>query len=876
MDTDIRNWLNFINSSKKRKAGRMLNKDDITTLAELKLTAIENIRNCVNEMNLNGRLLTNFLSKLELTFTITKNQIKRENDNSQEYIILLLLALCSVMIEVIQDIKLESYEKGRKFNIRKYLDSLTNVLEKKLINKTDNRPRKVIKIDIVQFGKKPNYKEDDDNDDENDDDNDDENENYEEESEHDSTSDEKDEDENEDEDEDNNENEDNNEEDDNAEIIKYTKSGYEMDDFVIDEEEYVSEEDYVSEDDIDYEYEEEDEDPNEDIVNKSTTNKSLNKKFLKEYNKVSENFAGVADDAVKYFCTQDKDVRKKFLEQIKKLNQEVEMKEPILFRLVNLNMEKEQKNHIIRQYFRVMNSMHGNDKLKTWVSEVLKVPFGKYKGLDLNNIKKNDVSKFVKSLEDKMNDAVWGHDEAKRKIVRMMVQKITNPKAKGNVLGIYGVPGNGKTTLIKEGIAKAMDKPFVFISLGGATDASYLEGHSYTYEGSIYGRIIRGIIESKCMNPIIYFDELDKISNTAKGEEIANLLVHLIDPVQNSHFRDKYFHGIDFDLSKVTFIFSFNEYHKVNRILMDRITTVETKYLIPVQKLRIAKNYLLPSIFKEVGLKNNSIKLSDSTISYLIDNYTHEGGVRSLKKILYSICRELNVRNLVDKKIKNKKVSFPFTVKKEYIKDLIKEYYEYDGEKIHDSDAVGIVNGLWANSMGIGGILSIETMLVPSKAMLETKATGSLEKVIKESIDVACSLAWSKIDENNKNSWLEKWKTKPQGFHIHCPDGATPKDGPSAGAALTLAIYSILTQRKINRKVAMTGEINLKGQVTKIGGLENKLQGAKKAGVSLVLIPKGNEKDLKKINKRNSNLLDDNFKVEVVENINQVLEKALI
>jgi endopeptidase La len=854
MDTDISNWLNFINSSKKRKAGRMLDKDDITTLSELKLTAVENIRNCVNEMDLNGRQLTNFLSKLELTFTITKNQIKRENQDSKEYIILLLLALCSVMIEVIQDIKLESYEKGRKFNIKKYLDSLTNGLEKKLTNKTNDRPKKVIKIDIVQFGKKPNYKDDDE----------DKNvEEYEEESDHDSTSDEKEEEEDDDE-------EDDDEED---EIIKYTKSGYEMDDFVVDDE------DYVSEDDIDYDYEEyedDEEDPNEDIVNKSTTNKSLNKKFLKEYNKISENFAGVADDAVKYFCTQDKDVRKNFLEKIKKLNQEVEMKEPILFRLVNLNMEKEQKNHIIKQYFRVMNSMHGNDKLKAWVSEVMKVPFGKYKGLDLKDIKKEDVSKFVKSLEQKMDDAVWGHDEAKRKIVRMMVQKITNPKAKGNVLGIYGVPGNGKTTLIKEGIAKAMNKPFVFISLGGATDASYLEGHSYTYEGSIYGRIMRGIIESKCMNPIIYFDELDKISNTAKGEEIANLLVHLIDPVQNSHFRDKYFHGIDFDLSKVTFIFSFNEYHKVNRILMDRITTVETKYLIPVQKLRIAKNYLLPTIFKEVGLENNSIKLSDSTINYLIDNYTHEGGVRSLKKILYSICRELNVRNLVNKKIKNKTVSFPFTVKKEYIKDLIKEYYEYDGEKIHDSDAIGIVNGLWANSMGIGGILSIETMLVPSKAMLETKATGSLEKVIKESIDVACSLAWSKVDENNKNSWLEKWKTKPQGFHIHCPDGATPKDGPSAGAALTLAIYSILTQRKINRKVAMTGEINLKGQVTKIGGLENKLQGAKKAGVSLVLIPKGNEKDLKKINKRNSNLLDDNFKVEVVENINQVLEKALI
>ena len=193
-----------------------------------------------------------------------------------------------------------------------------------------------------------------------------------------------------------------------------------------------------------------------------------------------------------------------------------------------------------------------------------------------------------------MDNAVYGHNEAKRQIIQMMGQQIRNPNSKGNMLGIWGPPGNGKTSLIKEGIAKAMNKPFIFISLGGATDSSFLEGHSYTYEGSIYGRIVDGLITSKCMDPIIYFDELDKISKTSRGEEISNILVHLTDPVQNSHFRDKYFHGIDIDLSRATMIFSFNDPQNINPILMDRITTVETKYLLLPQKIYIAMNYLLP------------------------------------------------------------------------------------------------------------------------------------------------------------------------------------------------------------------------------------------------------------------------------------------
>ena len=256
----------------------------------------------------------------------------------------------------------------------------------------------------------------------------------------------------------------------------------------------------------------------------------------------------------------------------------------------------------------------------------------------------------------------------------------------------------------------------------------------------------------------------------------------MIDPVQNCHFRDKYFHGLDFDLSRVTFIFSFNEPSNVNHILMDRITTIETKFLSPIQKLTIAKDYLLPGIFKDVGLENDSVEILDETVNYIVKNYTWEGGVRKLKTMLYSIIRELNVRNMTNDKVDNKKVDFPFRLENDHIRDLVKEYDPYEKEKIHKSDKIGIVNGMWANSLGMGGILSIETMLYPSKSPLEIKATGSLEKVIKESIEVACSLAWSKIDERRKDYWMKKWKNKPEGFHIHCPEGATPKDGPSAGA----------------------------------------------------------------------------------------------
>jgi endopeptidase La len=497
-------------------------------------------------------------------------------------------------------------------------------------------------------------------------------------------------------------------------------------------------------------------------------------------------------------------------------------------------------------------------------------------GTDLKSIKNDKVKTFLDGLQKSMDDAAWGHEEAKRQIIQMMGQQIRNPKSKGNMLGIWGPPGNGKTSLIKEGIAKAMDKPFIFISLGGATDASFLEGHSFTYEGSIYGRIMNGLITSKCMDPIIYFDELDKISKTPKGDEITNILVHLTDPVQNSHFRDKYFHGIDIDLSRATMIFSYNDPSNVNPVLLDRITTVETKYLLTSQKIHIAKHYLLPTMFKEIGFQENAVTFNDDLLRDIINKYTHEGGVRKLKSLLYNIIRELNLSNLINSKIEDKLVTFPFVVKTEHLKLLLKHKMEVDPDKVHDKPKCGIVNGLYAGSMGIGGVLPIEVVWIPAQNPLQLKATGHLEKVIKESTEVACSLAWNYLGDAEKDKFQEFWKTKPMGFHIHCPEGAVPKDGPSAGAALTLALYSLLTNRKIRNNVAMTGEINLQGQVMAIGGLEEKLEGAKRAGVTLALVPKENKKHLDKIYERNLSLFDSTFKVEIIECFEDVIKHALL
>ena len=299
-------------------------------------------------------------------------------------------------------------------------------------------------------------------------------------------------------------------------------------------------------------------------------------------------------------------------------------------------------------------------KYTNWVNSLLKVPFKKYRELPINanTTDKNEIGDYLVNVRKTLDDAVFGHINTKEQITQIIAQWISNPTSIGNCMGIQGVMGNGKTTLVKNGIAKAIGRPFAFITLGGCSDSSYLDGHNYTYEGSTWGKIVDVLIECKCMNPVFYFDELDKVSETPKGEEIINTLIHLTDSSQNNEYSDKYFNGVSFDLSKSLFIFSFNDKSKINPILLDRLVCIETEKFTTEDKIEITNNYLLNDICSQLDIKKDQYKLSNELIEYIITTYTEdEGGVRSLKKILFNIFSKLNLLNLT-KHDKNIKYSF--------------------------------------------------------------------------------------------------------------------------------------------------------------------------------------------------------------------------
>lgn len=323
-------------------------------------------------------------------------------------------------------------------------------------------------------------------------------------------------------------------------------------------------------------------------------------------------------------------------------------------------------------------------KIKNWVDTFMSIPFGKYKNLSLtieDGVEK--CHEFMGNAKQILDDAVYGLNDAKLQIMQMIGQLLVNPTSVGTAIAIKGPMGTGKTTLIKDGISKILGRDFAFIALGGATDSSFLEGHSYTYEGSSWGKIVDIIIQCKCMNPVIYFDELDKVSDTPRGEEIIGILTHLTDTTQNSKFHDKYFAEIDFNLSRCLFIFSYNDESKVNPILRDRMYRIHTKGYDQSQKTIISNNYLLPTIRKQVKFNESDIIIPDETIHYIITNHTDkEDGVRNLKRCLEIIHTKLNLYRLMkpdtnlfesDMSIK---VSFPLTVTPEIVDKLIKKNTE--------------------------------------------------------------------------------------------------------------------------------------------------------------------------------------------------------
>ena len=493
-----------------------------------------------------------------------------------------------------------------------------------------------------------------------------------------------------------------------------------------------------------------------------------------------------------------------------------------------------------------------------------------YSYINSINCKFNYVNSYMSNINNILDDAVYGHNEAKRQIERIIGQWV-NGKQSGYCFGFEGPPGVGKTSLAKKGIAKCLldennvARPFSFIAIGGSSNGSILDGHNYTYVGSNWGRIVDILMEKKCMNPIIFIDELDKISNTEQGKEIIGILTHLVDTTQNNCFQDKYFNGIDLDLSKVLFIFSYNDVSLVDRILLDRIHRIKFNYLTIDDKIVITNKFILKEIYENMGLVD-VINIENDVIEYIIEEYTNEPGVRKLKELLFEIVGEINLNILKE----YCKTALPINVT---IND-IKNKYLADKESVKrkhivNESKIGLINGLWANSLGNGGIVCIECNYFPSNTFLDLKLTGMQGDVMKESMNVAKSLAWDLLTEKEKENVSNKLN-KSDGIHIHLPEGATPKDGPSAGTAITIAIYSLFTGRKIKNTYAITGEICLQGNITEIGGLEVKLLGGIKSGVTTFIYPKDNHKDYLKFIKKYSKYSYINY--IGVDNINSVLD----
>ena len=435
----------------------------------------------------------------------------------------------------------------------------------------------------------------------------------------------------------------------------------------------------------------------------------------------------------------------------------------------------------------------------------------------------------INEAEKILNKDHYGLEKVKERILEYLAVQQRATKVKGPILCLVGPPGVGKTSLAAS-IAKATNRNYVRLSLGGVRDESEIRGHRRTYIGALPGKIIQSMKKAKSSNPLFLLDEIEKMGSDYRGDP-ASALLEVLDPEQNSKFADHYLE-LDYDLSDVMFICTANSL-KMPQPLLDRMEIIRIGGYTEDEKLEIVKRHLLSKQIKATGLRTGEFKITDEAIRDLIRHYTREAGVRSLERELASLCRKA-IKDILRKGKKQISIN-----SKNLDKYAGVRRFKY-GE-LEERDRVGVVNGLAYTEFG-GDILSIEAVTIPGKDG-KVSTTGNLRDVMKESITVAEML----IKSRSKQFGISYKQLKEMNIHVHVPEGATPKDGPSAGAAMVTAIVSAITGIEIRRDIAMTGEINLRGNVTEIGGLKEKLLAAHRSGITKVLIPQDNEKDIEEI-----------------------------
>lgn len=555
---------------------------------------------------------------------------------------------------------------------------------------------------------------------------------------------------------------------------------------------------------------------------------------------------------------------------------------------VKEKVDKNQREYILREELKTIREELGEDNIQSEldgfleaarklkapkeVKEKLEKEIGRLKLLGMNSSESGVIRGYIETLldmpwnrsqketadlklaQDILDEDHYGLEQVKERVLEFLAVRTLNKQGQSLILCLVGPPGTGKTSIAKS-IARALNKKYVRICLGGVQDEAEIRGHRRTYVGAMPGRIAVGMKQAGVKNPLMLLDEIDKVSSNYRGDTSAALL-EVLDSEQNDKFRDHYIE-LPMDLSEVLFIATANDAHNIPRPLYDRMEIIEVTSYTENEKFHIAKEHLLPKQLEKNGLKPEQMKISDKGLRELIHGYTREAGVRSLERRLGELCRK-SARQILETEKKSIRIN-----EKNLEKLLGKPVYSF--AMANEQDEIGIVRGLAWTSVG-GDTLQIEVNVMPGKG--ELLLTGQLGDVMKESARAGISYIRSMVSRYG----VEKEYFEKHDIHIHIPEGAVPKDGPSAGITMATAMLSAIIEKPVKASVAMTGEITLRGRVLPIGGLKEKILAAKNAGIKTVLVPAKNAKDIEEISPE----IKRGIEILFVENMEQVIEQAII